>query len=49
MGQRMVAIPITDLDTDPDMDPDPDLSRDTGETCLGAGMRCPSASSLNSI
>jgi len=28
----------------PDTDPDPD--RDSGETCLGGGMRCPSASSV---
>jgi len=32
----LVAIRITD--------PDPD--RDTGKTCLGGGMYCPSASSL---
>ena len=35
-----VAIRITDPDTDPDTD------RDTGKTCLGGGMHCPSASSL---
>jgi len=28
--------------TDPDPFPDPD--RDTGKTCLGGGMHCPSAS-----
>ena len=40
-----MAIQITDRDTDPDMDPDPDPYRDTGKTCLGRGMHCPSASS----
>jgi len=29
--------------TDPDTDPDP--YRNTGKTCLGGGMHCPSASS----
>ena len=29
---------------DPDTDPDP--YRDTGETCLGGGMHCPSAPSF---
>jgi len=35
-----VAIRITDPDMDPDTDPDP--YRDTGKTCLGGGMHCPS-------
>jgi len=30
--------------SDPDIDPDP--YRDTGKTCLGEGMHCPSASSF---
>jgi len=30
---------------DPDRDPDPYC--DTGKTCLGGGMHCPSASSLS--
>ena len=33
-----------DPDPDPDTAPDPD--RDTGKTCLGGGMHCPSVSSL---
>jgi len=33
-----------DPDTDPNTDPDP--YRDTGKTCLGGGMHCPSASSF---
>jgi len=37
-----MAIWITYLDTDPDTNP----YRDTGKTCLGRGMQCPSASSL---
>jgi len=40
---NLVAIRITDLDTDPDPDP----YRDTGKTCLGGGMHCPSASCLS--
>jgi len=31
-----------DPDTDPNPDPDP--YRDSGKTCLGRGMHCPSAS-----
>jgi len=27
-------------------DPDPDPYRDTGKTCLGGGMHCPSSSSF---
>jgi len=27
-------------------DPDPNPYRDTGKTCLGGGMHCPSASGL---
>jgi len=34
---------------DLDMDPDPDPYRDTGKTCLGGGMHCPSASSFSYI
>jgi len=36
-----------DPDTDPYTDPYPypDPYRDTGKTCLGGGMHCPSASS----
>jgi len=41
----MVAIRMTDADTEPDMDPDPDPYRDTNKTCLGGGMHCPNASS----
>ena len=32
---------------DPNTDPDP--YRDTGKTCLGGGMHCPSASSFSSL
>ena len=32
--------------TEPDTDTDADSYRDTGETCLGGGMHCPSAFSL---
>ena len=35
---------MTDLNTNTD---DPDPYRDTGKTCLGGGMHCPSASSFN--
>jgi len=31
-------------DPEPDTDPDPDSYRDTGNTCLGGDMFCPSAS-----
>ena len=31
-----------------DLDPDLDLYCDTGKTCLGRGMHCPSASCLAS-
>ena len=41
-----MAIQITDPDTEPDTDTDLDPYRDTGKTCLGGGMHCPSASSL---
>jgi len=37
--------PDTDRDTDPNRDP----YRETGKTCLGGGMHCPSASSFASI
>ena len=33
--------------TDPNSDPNP--YRDTGKTCLGGGMHCPSASSFSSV
>ena len=33
-----------DLDSDLDMDLDPDCN--TGKTCIGGGMHCPSASSF---
>jgi len=33
-------------DTNPDTDPDPDPYSDTGKTCLGGGMQCPSAFSF---
>ena len=39
-----IRIRIGILDLDPDTDPDSD--HDTGKTCLGAGMHCPSPSSL---
>ena len=35
--------------TDPNTDPDPDPYRDTGKTCLGAGMHRPSVSSLLNV
>ena len=35
-----------DLDPDADLHTDPDPDSDTGKTCLGGGMHCPSASSL---
>jgi len=37
----LVTIQITDPDTDPD------TYRDTGKTCLGGGMHCPSTSSYS--
>ena len=42
-----MAIQVTDPDTDPDVDRDPDPYRDTGKTCLGGGIHCPSASGFH--
>ena len=38
--------PDTDTDSDP-ADSDPDPYCDTGKTCLGGGMHCPSVSSYD--